>query len=211
MPAILVPTPGLPSSASLEEETDWQTLVDTQLADTRKTAENWRNGLAALIGVLTAFSLIKGPSELSGLVPWAAYLAGLFLLAAVIVAIAGAWAAIEAAYGSPGLITRAEFRDSGGATGIKLAAATASLAKLKKAKFLTLASLILLALAVGLTWYGPRAAKFTLQLDRVSAPSVCGAVIGSDAGYLDLKPADGPALRIGFGEVRKVIPVEECP
>jgi hypothetical protein len=211
MPAQLKPPSGLPTPAASAEEEAWSSLIATQLADVRKTAENWRNGLIAIIGLITAFSIIKGPNDVGGLVHWAAYAVGALLLLALACAAFGAWNSLAAAYGTPSVITREDFRNLGGINGYRLDLASKGASKLRRAKGATIATLIFLAAAVGLTWYGPRSTSVILNVERKSQPSVCGKLVSSDNGYIDIKASTSEVIRVSMTDLVKVSAVEECP
>lgn len=211
MPVQLQPPVGLPTASASAEEEAWSSLVATQLTDVRKTAENWRNGLAALIGLITAFSVIKGPDDVSGLDRQAAYAVGLLLLLALACAAFGAWNSLNAAYGTPSTITRESFRNLGGINGYRLDLAGKTAFRLGLAKGATVLTLILLAAAVGVTWYGPRSISVLLDVERKSLPSVCGKLVSSGDGHMDIKPPSAEAVRVPMTDLVKVSAAGDCP
>jgi hypothetical protein len=83
MPVRLQPAAGLPTPLSIAEDQAFSTLVSTQLDSVRKTAENWRNGLVAMAGLIAAFSIIKGPSDVADLTHGVAYGVGILLILAL--------------------------------------------------------------------------------------------------------------------------------
>jgi hypothetical protein len=200
----------LPTASSVAEEEAWSSLVASQLPDVRRSAENWRNGLVALTGAIAAFSIIKGPEDVGGLDDWAAYTVGVLLLFAFACAIFGAWKALDAAYGTPSIITRERLRSLGGIDGYNLDLAARSAAHLRRARLATIATLILLVAALGLTWYGPRTASVYLHVERKELPGVCGKLLSSEQGYLDLQPPGSDAVRVTLADALKVRAVEEC-
>jgi hypothetical protein len=210
MPVRLEPPVGLPlQSASVDEEA-WSSLVSSQLEDFRKAAENWRNGLAAVIGLITILSVVKGPDEVRGLDRWAAYTVGSLVLLALACATLGAWASLTAAYGVPSVLTRERFRDLGGIVGYKLELARRGASRLRLARVLTLITLVLLGTAVAMTWYGPRSTTATLDLERRSLPGFCGRLVGSRDGYLDIKTSGAEIPRVYMTSLLKVRPVDTC-
>ena len=211
MPVQLKPPIGLPTASSTAEEESWSSLVATQLADVRKTAENWRNGLVAMIGLITAVSVIKGPNQVSGLDRWPAYAVGLLLFLALACATFGAWTSLTAAYGKPSVITREAFLGLGGINGYRLKLARNGVSRLHLAQAATLATLLLLAAAIGLTWYGPRSASVILDVERKSLPNLCGKLVSSKDGYIDIKPSASEAIRVYMPDIVTVRAVKECP
>jgi len=207
----LEPPVGLPTAASAAEDNAWSTLVSTQLDDVRKTAENWRNGLVALVGAIIGFSMIKGPNDVSGLDYWAMNTVGLLLLAAFGCAISGTWSSLTAAFGSPSTMTRDAFHDQGGMDGYRLTLATDAATKLHCAQVATIITLVLLVGAVGLTWYGPRAKAVILDVGRLSSPNVCGTLLSSSNGYIDIKPSESEAVRLRMTDLATLTAVAKCP
>jgi hypothetical protein len=211
MPPRLKPPIGLPTSVSLADNEAWSSLVTNQLADVRKAAENWRNGLVALIGLVATFSVIKGANDLSGLARWAGYSVGILLSLALVCAIFGAWKSLAAAYGTPSVISLEQFRAVGGADGFRLDLGTKTVSNLLWARRATIATVILVALAVGLTWYGPRPAFVILNVERKSLPNVCGKLVSSQNGEMEIKPSDTKAVRIRMVDTTAMHAVDECP
>ncbi len=202
---------GLPTKSGSSDDEAWSSLAATQFIDSRKAAENWRNGLAALIGLIATFSVVKGPDAVSGLVKWAAETVGVLLLLALLCSIFGAWMSLSAAFGTPSLIARKDFIDQGGVEGFRLRLATQTATQLRKAKVATLATIVFLTTAVGLTWYGPRSASLLLSIERRSKPAICGKLVGSIDGAIDLRPPSSEPVRVMLSDVTSVKPVSECP
>ena len=65
----------------------------------RKTAENWRTGMAGLVTLVTATLLFKGQNTIAAYDPWVRYALGVLALLAVSLAIASLWLFLSAAYG----------------------------------------------------------------------------------------------------------------
>ena len=211
MPAQLKPPIALPTPSTLSEEETWSLLVATQLTDVRKIAESWRNGLVASIGLIAAFSVIKGQDDMSGLESHTAYAVGLLLLLALACAAIGTWASLVAAYGTPSVISREAFHNLGGINGYRLELARRSTSKLWLAQAATVVTLLLLTAAVGLTWYGPRSTPVILEVERKSLPNVCGKLASSADGYIDIKPSASAPVRVNMADLIKVRAVKECP
>jgi hypothetical protein len=103
MPLRLETPEGLPTESAMAEDVAWSSLVSTQLEDVRKTAENWRNGLLAIVATIAGFSVIKGPADITSLDRPFGYAVGWLLLVALTSGLFGAWSALGAAYGRPGV------------------------------------------------------------------------------------------------------------
>lgn len=207
----LVPADGLPSELDLDDEAAWQVLVTGQLDRVRKSAENWRNGLAAVASLITASWVIKGPSDIQGLDRPFAYAAGALFLAGLALACYGMWMCIVAANGTLSVITREQVHRLGGVTGFNLHLAGNSVSKLRIAQLASIAALLAIAASVVVTWYGPRNTSVMLEAKRKSQPTVCGTFVESAAGYIDLRPATSPAVRIRLDDLSTVRAVTSCP
>jgi len=209
MPVVLKPAPTPPGAAAVEEES-WDALVATQLADARKSAENWRNGLIAMLALVTGFSVIKGPSDVSGLDAPFAQAVGALLLVAFVAALYGSWTSLDAAYGTPKVVARGEVEKLG-ITGYRLNLASDAADKLGRAKAAMLLSSLFLAAALGTTWYGPRSAAPVLRVERSSAPPVCGKFVSSSGAAFDLQPPNAGIVRIPLKDVKKLSVGAACP
>jgi len=209
MPARLQPPEGLPAPSDLDDDA-WSKMLETQAADARKTAESWRTGLAGLFGLIAVVSVVQGPSKIEGLATWAAAMAGTGVLLALVAAVAGAWSALEAAYGSPRLLIHGQFREVGGIVGFRLLQASQSMARLRVAKGATLLSLALGVMAIAVVWFGPREVVVVVDLTRASGPPVCGTLLPDPpAGSVDIKTAGG-SVRVVLGDVTRLRIVGGC-
>jgi hypothetical protein len=210
MPAQMQPPQGIPTPFEDPDDEAWSEILETQASAARKTAENWRAGLAGLFGLIAVLSVVQGPSGIQGLHSWAAITAGILVLFSLAAAVLGAWTSLQAAYGTPRPLSRQDFRERGGIVGYRLLQATEATSKLRIAKAATLASLALAAMAVGLVWYGPRTAQASVDVTRNSAPPVCGKVLPNSArGNVDLKTGAG-AVRVPLQDVQELRIVDGC-
>ncbi|HEY0950535.1 hypothetical protein [Nocardioides sp.] len=211
MPARLQPPVGQPTPSSLADSRDWAALVASQLETVRASATNWRNGLAATIGLITVVLAVRKPEDADSLAQWFGHTVGALLLLALACSIVGAFAALAAAYGTPAEMTREQFRDAGGITGVQLALARTAVKWLGVARIATAVSLALLMLTVGLTWFAPRGQAVLLEVELQSGPSVCGTLTTSSGGYVDIRAATAPTMRLRLSDVRGMRPVTSCP
>ena len=143
------PRPATPSDLRTAQE--HHRLLSTELPRVRDAAVAWRNGLGALLVALVSFSLIKGRSDIGQVAPgWAAVI-GVLLLGALIIGATGALLLIRAAHGplpsptrKPSPIRAADHRE-----------ARSAARALRRGVAATVSCALLLAAAVGTTWYGP--------------------------------------------------------
>jgi hypothetical protein len=123
----------------------------------RKTAENWRNGMAGLTTLVTATLLFKGRSSITDYAEWVGYALGALVLVALVLAGASLWLFLEAAYGRITATSTQSILDAGGVDLHNIQLATAALRDLKIARRLSLASAGFLAAGLLISWYGPAA------------------------------------------------------
>jgi hypothetical protein len=207
MPVTIREPQGLPARTG-NGDADWSEMLKTQLSDTRTSAENWRNGLVAIIGLIATVTIVKGPSEIDGLVKPAAYAVGILLLLALACAVIGTWSALRAAYGEPTVISRESLDRSGGATGHRFVLATKAIVDLKIAQRTTLLTVGLLVLAIAVTWYGPRPSSPVVV--QYGTSSVCGYIERARNGELEIRPASGAVVHVKLSDVAAVRLVDNC-
>jgi len=180
MPVVEPGPPGTAASRRRAEEL--RALDRSQLALVRATAEKWRNGLAALLALITAVGVVKGKGTVEDLAQPAKIAVGILMLLALITAAAGTLLAMKAAFGLP-----ARRRLTGAADELDVLRDRQVLDAahgLRWAIALTLVALALLAGAVGVNFYGPPAdkPKQNLRVTTDSAGDVCGTVRSSTPG-----------------------------
>jgi hypothetical protein len=207
----LQPPVGLPTPETAADSQDWAVLVDSQLETVRQSAASWRTGLAALIALITGILAIREPGRMGGLAPWAVNTVGGLLLAGLALAVAGAWLALSAAYGAPAVIDHERFQQAGGLTGLRFDLARTAVHNLRRARWATVLALGLMAAAVALTWYAPRAPSALVEVERTADPVVCGTLIASREGYLDIRPEHSAAVRVPARSLVSLRVVEDCP
>jgi hypothetical protein len=129
--------------------------VKGSLERVRKTAENWRTGMAGLTALVTATLLFKGRSSITEYVGWVGYLLGALVLVALLLAVASLWLFLTASYGRVTATSAQSILDSGGVNLHTVRLATVAVRDLKIARQLSLASSGFLAVSLLISWYGP--------------------------------------------------------
>jgi hypothetical protein len=166
-----------------------QELSSTELERVRKAAENWRTGLAAIIALITTVSVVKGNDVITDLPShWQWTVAGL-LVGALVTAGLGAYLAMRAAYGLPKPGPASEVRRW------RREQAKGAVSDLQGAIILSFVTLVLLALAVGFTWFGKEDSSAGFLKVSTDSTDICGS----------LKKADGSTLSITSGESERDI------
>lgn len=178
-------------------------LAEDELADTRKAAEGWRNGLAGLIALVTTVSVVKGPETIEGLPGWAKGAVGILLLLALVCAVIGARLAIGAAYGQGDLDVIGE-----SVSRWKHELATDARQNIEDARGWTYATIGFLVLAIGIVWYVPNEPEAVVTVETEKG-TTCGVpeVVGQ---YLVLTEGDGNRVTIRLADVTSLSASRSC-
>jgi hypothetical protein len=193
----------------------WAQLADDlefdQLGNARKLAEGWRTGLAGLTALLAAVTIIKGPDSVTELAEWLRYVVVALLALAFAALITGSLIATRAASGAPG---EEIFLDADSLRNWTFRETKSIQRDIVRAARSMLFGLTALALAIGLSWLGPRAfAVASLITVEQNGIRTCGTLISETNRILLLgNPADpGAAPRaIAFGAGISIQPTGRC-
>jgi hypothetical protein len=155
-----------------------QELQFSQLDIARKQADTWRTGLATLTTLLTAILVIKGRDDLSTLTTTAQIVvAALLGLALLLLLTATMWVS-RALAGPPGeeiLLTGEDLQDWTNGEVRKISRA------LRWAPGLAAISVVVVAAAIGVTWFAPAAKGASaplVQITETGGQITCGTFIG---------------------------------
>lgn len=179
-----------------------QRLQFDQLDNFRKTAEQWRNGLAALTGTLTTAAILKGTDTFDELTPDGQTAALVTLGSAMGLLLLSSVLAMRAAFGLPDWILDAgeDLRDW---TNSEVKRAHESL---RWAKIVTLMALVCLAIGIGTTWVdeAPAApARVSVTLEDDTALCVVSLQQAGDSFILSLSKKERVVLP--QQEVRSIV------
>ena len=186
-------TPGPPGTAETRRRAEELRDLDrTQLDRIRATAEKWRNGLVVLTGLITTVGVVKGRDSLEDLSSSAQVVLGILMLLALVCAAVGALLAMLAAFGLPTL-----YRLTGDAlefSRIREEQTTQASRNLRLAVVFSCLTLLFLASASAVNFYGPLAAASLPPMLQVSTPqsgTVCGELVSSSAGRVTIDTSTG--------------------
>jgi hypothetical protein len=209
-----------PSASEIGDRVRLAEEVRGSLERVRKTAENWRTGVAGLFTVVTAALLFKGQDKITAYEPGVQYALGVLALLALGLAIASLWLFLSAAYGRIRAVSAQSILEEGGVDVRNVHLATTALDDLWWAQCLAIGSAALLAAAIALSWYGPTAASKPPALAEVvvrgasatqSAETLCGELIAQDGATTVLKVKGEPdAQRIQTGRLVSLVLVATC-
>jgi hypothetical protein len=181
-------------------------LKFSQLDIARKQADTWRTGLATLTTLLTAILVVKGRNDVSTVTrPFQVVVAVLLGLALILLLWATMWVS-RALAGPPGeeiLLTGEGLEQWTSGEVRKISTA------LRWAPGLAAVSVIVVAAAVGLTWFAPAQNPATTPLVRVTETTgqACGGLIGETSHQVILT---APTTLIPLVSVLAITPVTTC-
>lgn len=206
-----VSAPAVPSTeAALRDEEDFNQAAATQLSNTRKTAENWKNGLAGLLTLVTTVLFIKGKSTVDEFTPGWRIVVGVVLLAALAVTVWGTWLSLRAAYGTPKIIRAADVAAHGGLTGWRLEQTESTINDLEVARILAVGAASLIAVVIALSWWTRKAPPAYVSVMKGSS-TYCGELTRFDTGTLELRIDAKHTMTISVQDVASLKVVSSCP
>ncbi|SEM64215.1 hypothetical protein [Nonomuraea pusilla] len=185
-----------------------QQLRFEQLEIARKQAESWRTGLAGITALLAAVLVVKGKETVDALAHPFVWLVPLFLVVALGLLIWATLTAVSAASGSPSdqtLLTGEDLRDwtRGEVERVQDA--------ISKARVLTVSGVAVVALALGMSWLGPRATRdASLVVVESVSGHLCGLLVDTAGGGLIIKAGTGHQI-IALKAITRIRPVPVCP
>lgn len=206
--------PGPPTATSMANVDEFAALVESSLDDARAAAEKWRTGLAALLTLATTGLLVSGRNTLDDMpVGWRAGVSTL-LVVGLGLAVAGLWYALAAASGVPSLVLLDDIVDKhGSVVGYRLHEANRAARQLATARWLVLASLIVLLSGIVLWWWAPSdTSSGSLLSVTTESGVVCGAPVPDNEAELRLD-VTGLAVDavIPLSDVLNLEVVADCP
>ncbi len=171
-----------PTPQEVQDAASWSQLVKTSTDSVIKSAEKWRDGLAALVSLITGGLIIAGPdgSDMSG--AWR-YPATLLVIAGLACAGIGFLMALTVAAGRPGLQELPSVKVEYGSVENYLTIRAAAKAKtLKNIEKLAAAALGLLILGGGAWMAAPKAEPDTTPQVTVTSrgEKYCGKLLSGD-------------------------------
>jgi heme A synthase len=204
MPIIVTPGPA-PTAEQLKAAKRLSALAESTLPRTRAVAEKWRNGLAALIGVVAASTVVKGRSSLDDLDSTAKAGVGILMLAAVVVGVLSLGLAMLASFGWP---KATKVRTPDDLVTWEADEAKWSARELAGSMIGTALFIVLLVATLGVAWYSPGAAP-KVKLTRTDGTVVCGKRIQVTDGVATVD-SDVP-IKVPASQIAGVTPVASCP
>lgn len=193
-----------PTAESMRLQTEWDALLSRSLADVRQSAGRWRDGLAALLGVVTAAVVLAGPEQFADMVPaWRFSIAGL-LLTGLLLTLAALYFALRATAGRPRPLTFEEFVGTWkGSAALDAQDAKDASEDIAKAQTLAGPGIALVLVASVAALVAPAAASSPPALVKVAMAdrTVCGELASGDGGQV--------RVTVAGQSVPEVVPMSE--
>jgi hypothetical protein len=193
--------------------------VKGSLERIRKTAENWRTGMAGLTALVTASLLFNGRDSIVDYAPGVQYAIAAVALLSLVVSVASLWLFLTAAYGRLAPRSAQAILDGGGVDVHNVQLATAALRDLRLARRLGLGAAGLLAVALLISWFGPAArgvpASVRLVVASESTPPIetllCGELQALNGSVAVIQVSGEPdARRIKTPQLVSMTVVASC-
>jgi hypothetical protein len=195
---VVAPLDPTPSAAEVRERQRLAEEATTALKRVRATAENWRTGMTGLIALVTGTLLFKGRDNIAAYDTWVRIVLGVLTGLSLLLGVLALLRFLTAAHGKPEAVSAQSVIDEGGVDVRDVRLATRAVRDLAIARPLALASAALLALALGLSWYGPAKPSTPPAFAKVTfdgSNTVCGTLVAQNGTTTELKIAGEPGTR----------------
>lgn len=211
---VVAPLDPTPSAAEVREHQRLAEEATTALKRVRATAENWRTGMTGLIALVTGTLLFKGRDNIAAYDTWVRIVLGVLTGLSLLLGVLALLRFLTAAHGKPEAVSAQSVIDEGGVDVRDVRLATRAVRDLAVARPLALASAALLALALGLSWYGPARPSTPPAFAKITfdgSNTVCGTLVAQNGTTTELKIAGEPdARRIPTSQLVSVVLVASC-
>ena len=204
------PTSG-PTLASTATQAEWERLTAQNLPTVRECAGKWRDGLAALITLVTAGLVVSGPEKAGDLPAAWQWTVGLGLVGGMLATLVGLLLALAAAAGVPTTMTFAEFVDRGGSRVVlETEQATKAATRLRSARRWAIPGIVVVLLAIGVWLVSPTKPGSSLQVTTADT-IYCGELSTGDGGMLTMKlKGESQPVKVSFDKIQNLAVVETC-
>lgn len=201
-----------PSPSSVAAQDEWRAVVAESLPTVRESAGRWRDGLAALVSLLTAGLVVSGPESLGDLaVPWRYCVAG-GMVVGIGAVLVGLVLALGVASGDPRHLAFESFiATGGGRAALQMGQAVAGARRLGHSKAIAVPGIFLVLASLGLWLVAPQKPSESALKITTDGVTVCGTLISADhAAFVLRVEGERDALTIPFSAVTNVAVVAGC-
>lgn len=209
-PAERPPAQG-PSRDSVTAQSEWRELAAQSLTVVRDAAGRWRDGLVALITLVTAGLVVSGPDKAGDMPTIWQWGVAITLIGGMVAVVIGLLLTLEVAAGTPKVITLEEFRQQGGKGQLDLERAQSGAQRLRTARRVAIPGIIAVLLAIGAWLVSPTQAESSSLEVTTKTEILCGELTGGDQGKITLTLAGESApATIPYTDVDNLHVVEKC-
>lgn len=192
-----------PTRLELDNARDWPAYQARGLDDVKASANKWRDGLGALVTVVTGALVVSGPDAIAKVdAPWRYLITGLLFFGYALTVL-GLWHALRAAAGNPTAVSLADLQDREVSIREReVARAVADANRIRIARRIVIGAMVFLWLGT-LTWWlapqqSPGDTTFDNQLRVVltDKTDLCGTLLAieDDDLVIDVAGSSAPQL-----------------
>jgi hypothetical protein len=175
-----------------------------QLATLRKVAGDWRAGQIGVLGLISVITVFKSGSQVGQLDRCAGIAVGVVTLLSLATACWAVFMLSRVAWGWPSLRLQ-----PGDRILLDLDRVRASVNWINGGVLLTFASVLLLALALAITWYAPVVSSHLVHVDGVDGPT-CGEFVAGNPQTVVVSSGK-TRTQLDLHRVVAITPVTACP
>jgi hypothetical protein len=159
------------TAADLEQLAELDALDESELDRVRSAADKWKTGLTAMLALIATVSVVKGRDSFTTLSVQTQHRIVVIIGAALLAATVAALLAMRAAYGP---MRRELIKPNEQLRNLRLRAAADARKDIRAARRLTVLSVVLLALAIGVTWWAKDITPAMVTITKSDDSTVCG-------------------------------------
>jgi hypothetical protein len=198
---------GPPTSQDVEDE-----LVDRSVTEVQASAQKWRDGLAALVTVLTGGLVLTGPASTQSLPGAWRFAVVAAVGSGVAAACAGLWMALRACAGTPGLMQLRELTAGGASVkSFRVSRAANTAHWLRRARRAVAVALALMLTGILVWWSVPSKDPAPLVRITTGGQPVCGKLSSADHQVLVVKvEGERDPTSVPFTTVQNLRIVTSC-
>ena len=203
---------GPPTSQDVEDIREWNELLDRSVTEVQASAQKWRDGLAALVTLLTGGLVLTGPASTQTLPDKWRFVVVSAVGLGVAAACVGLWMALRASAGAPGLVQLRELTAGGRSVrSYRVSRAVNAACWLRRARRAVAVALALLLIGILAWWSAPSKDPAPLVRITTDGQPVCGKLSSADHQVLVVKvEGERDPTSVPFTTVRNLHIVSSC-
>jgi hypothetical protein len=201
--------------SNIDDMRKWEKRADDlafeQLPQIRAKAEKWVTTISTLTGLTSVLALLQGRDDISALTQEAEIIVGILLGLALSAAIAAIYYGALASQGTPQNI----LNDPVSVRNWYSQSAQKAANQLKWSRLLAVLTVLFLASAIYITWFGPVEPDATTNSNMLVVNQlgnvVCGSLVTAPSGLLALNSTSKTGQFIALDNVISLTTIDKCP